>query len=266
VLRQSSDAGNAQTIERENIDSFIRNARYPHDPLATMDELLLLIYKRTNTADLRIKYNPTNDCSLVYAKTPFEFGYLVKMLEEQGYLKETNVELNSTRLSVKGWEKVRELERMRPERGNDAFMATPFSKGDLEDVYHQYLVPAIKKTGFDLKRVNEEQPAGLIDDQLRVRIQNSRFLLAELTTDRGKENGGVYWEAGYAEGLGIPVIYLCRKGPGKHIKTHFDTNHHVTVFWNKETLPQAMDELKATVRYTFPAEAKMTDDVQTGDR
>ena len=47
----------------------------------------------------------------------------------------------------------------------------------------------------------------MIDDRLRVEIQSARFLIADLT----HENRGAFWEAGYAEGLGKPVIYTCEE-------------------------------------------------------
>ena len=60
-------------------------------------------------------------------------------------------------------------------------------------------------------------------------IRTSRFLIADLT----HENPGAYWEAGYAEGLGKPVIYTCEKKKFENqVKTHFDTNHHLTLQWD----------------------------------
>ena len=38
-------------------------------------------------------------------------------------------------------------------------------------------------------------------------IRDAKFVIADLTHD----NNGAYWEAGYAEGLGKPVIYICEK-------------------------------------------------------
>ena len=70
--------------------------------------------------------------------------------------------------------------------------------------------------------------AGSIDERLRVEIRRSRFLIADLT-DR---NAGAYWEAGFAEGLGKPVIYTCEKSVFEEEKTHFDTNHMHTVLWD----------------------------------
>jgi nucleoside 2-deoxyribosyltransferase len=94
----------------------------------------------------------------------------------------------------------------------------------------------------------------LIDDQIRVRIRASRFVIAELT----HENRGVYWEAGFAEGLGRPVIYTCKKSA--ELKTHFDTNHHLTVRWEYDRLAEAASSLKATIRATLPTEAKQSDE------
>jgi len=116
--------------------------------------------------------------------------------------------------------------------------------------------PAVKKTGFELRRVDEQQRAGLIDDQLRVSIRASLFLIAELTT----ENRGAYWEAGFAEGLGRDVIYTCKKGADVDLSTHFDTNHHLTVQWEPNKLSDAAEKLKAVIRATLPTEAKQGDD------
>ena len=109
--------------------------------------------------------------------------------------------------------------------------------------------------------LTDGQPAGSIDDQLRVALRTSRFVIADLTRD----NNGAYWEAGFAEGLGRPVIYTCRKNEWdqrdqpSELKVHFDTNHHLTVIWDPENLQDAATRLTATIRNTLPAEAKMTD-------
>jgi nucleoside 2-deoxyribosyltransferase len=81
-------------------------------------------------------------------------------------------------------------------------------------------------------------------------------LIADLTDD----NEGAYWEAGFAEGLGKPVIFSCEKAKFEEKKTHFDTNHHLTVKWDKNSPQDAAEELKATIRATLPDEAQMTDD------
>jgi hypothetical protein len=109
-----------------------------------------------------------------------------------------------------------------------------------------------------LNVLTDRQPAGLIDDQLRVALRRSRFVIADLTHG----NNGAYWEAGFAEGLGRPVIYTCREKEWEdgNQKTHFDTNHLVTVIWDPQRPNDAAERLTAIIRATLPDEAKLDDD------
>jgi hypothetical protein len=135
-------------------------------------------------------------------------------------------------------------------------MAMKFGDALLDTAYRECFKHAVARTGFELRRLDEGQPAGLIDNQLRVAIRASRFLIADLTHG----NNGAYWEAGFAEGLGKPVIYTCEEGHFASARTHFDTNHHLTIRWSADDLRAAADELAATIRNTLPAEATLTDD------
>ena len=136
-----------------------------------------------------------------------------------------------------------------------AFMAMKFGDDDLNAVLENVFEPSVKKAGFDLIKLDDVPQAGLFDDRLRVEIRSSDFLIADLT----HANNGAYWEAGYARGLGKPVIYSCEKEKFKSQTTHFDTNHHLTVQWDKNAPEQAGEELKATIRATLPQLAKLED-------
>lgn len=126
----------------------------------------------------------------------------------------------------------------------------PFGNPQLDQVFKVFKT-AVAETGFTLRRINDDPPAGLIDDRLRVEIRNSRFMICELTN----ANAGAYWKAGFAEGLGRPVIYSCEKSFFDEKKTHFDTNHCHTVLWVTGDLIDAAMRLKASVRATLPTEA-----------
>ena len=130
-----------------------------------------------------------------------------------------------------------------------------FGDNDLDNVFEKCFKPAVKLTGFDLQSVIAEPRAGLIDDRIKVDILTARFVVADLTHG----NAGAYWEAGFAEGLGKPVIYTCEKSVWDEQKSHFDTNHYHTVIWEKGKLEEVAEKLKATIRATLPGEAKMTD-------
>jgi hypothetical protein len=156
-----------------------------------------------------------------------------------------------------GWVRFQELQHQAV-NSRRAFMAMRFGDQELDRVFFEHFKPAVKRAGFDLIKLDEEPRAGLIDDRLRLEIRRSRFLVADLTHG----NPGAYWEAGYAEGLGRPVIYTCRQDvfEDPHAKPHFDTNHHLTVVWNAGDAASAAAQLTTTIRVTLPREARLIDD------
>jgi hypothetical protein len=157
-------------------------------------------------------------------------------------------------LRMSGWERYHALEQGRVE-SHKAFMAMKFGAEDVELAYNSYFKDAVARTGFELFDMREQQRAGMIDDHMRVAIRNSRFLIADLSY----ECRGSYWEGGFAEGLGRPVIYTCNAEKWEKERSHFDTNHLATVVWDTNNLEKAARELTAIIRNTLPNEAKMDD-------
>jgi hypothetical protein len=159
------------------------------------------------------------------------------------------------RLRMAGWLRYQALKRGHVE-SRRVLMAMQFGDAELDRVVKDCFSPAVARAGFELRTIADKQPAGLIDDQLRVALRTSRFVVADLTHG----NKGAYWEAGFAEGLGRPVIYTCRAAEWKQRASHFDTNHLVTIIWDSTKLNEAGAQLTATIRATLPAEAMIADD------
>ena len=65
-----------------------------------------------------------------------------------------------------------------------------------------------------------------IDTKIVTEIRNSRFLVADVTLQRP----GVYFEAGYALGLGLPVFWCVRNDDLKNV--HFDTRQYNHIVWD----------------------------------
>jgi hypothetical protein len=203
---------------------------------------------------------PLTHQSIIGAKNPDGFALVLKYLLKRKYLDGEMAEAigSSGRalvsLSFDGWQYYDQLKKSAVD-SRKAFMAMEYGDVELDEIVDKHFKPAVADTGFELYRLDKNPKAGLIDDRLRVEIRNSRFLIADLT----HENNGAYWEAGYAEGLGKPVIYTCKKEKFDKDKPHFDTNHHLTVIWDKKEIQNAVDILKATIRATLPDEAKFSD-------
>jgi hypothetical protein len=163
----------------------------------------------------------------------------------------TNIGL---RLTPSGWLRVEELKRAHI-ASNYAFFARKFDNPELDRVFNECLRPAVAATGYELRPVT--QRAGLVDAVIEDEIRRCRFLIADLSDD----NAGAYWEAGLAEGLGKPVIYVCRAKVGTEDKrTHFDANHRHTVRWDLSSLDQTATKLKAVIRNTLLGDATQEDE------
>ena len=147
-------------------------------------------------------------------------------------------------LSLDGWERY-EAEKRGRFAGLYGFMAMKFGDAVLDPFVEDVVKPAIRhQVGYDLVDLRNVSRAGVIDNILRTQIRDSAFVLVDLTHD----NSGAYWEAGYAEGLGKPVIYMCEASKFDAAKTHFDTNHCTTVMWSIAEPSNFLDALVATIR------------------
>lgn len=164
-------------------------------------------------------------------------------------------------LTLPGWNKYEELDRKI--RSKTAFIAMKFRSNDGANYYFQdellpkYLVTAVKQTGFVLSNPLAEKPeAGNLHARLEVEIKNARFVVAELS----HSNNGAYWEAGFAKGLGKPVIYMYNKKIGNRETPHFDVGSDQIVFWEEGQPEKAAQSLKDIIRNTLFGEAKQNDD------
>jgi len=147
-------------------------------------------------------------------------------------------------LTLDGWERF-EAEKRGKVAGNYGFIAMKFNDVDLDSFVRNVVIPAVKEgIGYDLVDMRDVARAGIIDNIMRAQIRDAAFVVVDLTHD----NYGAYWEAGYAEGLGKPVIYICEEEKFKSDKTHFDTNHCTTVLWSSEAEELFRQELVATLR------------------
>ena len=230
-------------------------------PSEQADLLVRWIAKNVDGPGEPVEVNPAKHGAIIGSKTDNGFMLVLHHLSDVGLVSgDTRVargpdERVRVTLSFKGWEHYESLLKG-GETYRKAFMAMKFGDPDLDKIVDEVFREAVRQAGFELIRLDDAPRAGLIDDRLRVEIQSSDFLIADLTHD----NLGAYWEAGYAEGLGKPVVYTCEKTKFDQEMTHFDTNHHLTVTWDKDAPNAAAEDLKATIRATLPELARQQDE------
>jgi hypothetical protein len=174
---------------------------------------------------------------------------LIQQLEERGFVTGIDTSTLQSRayrdvsLTLSGWQEYEEEQAGRT-AGKYGFIALKFDDPVLDPLLRDHVKPAIKKLGYDAYDMRDVAEAGIINNIMRVRIRDCAFVIADLT----HENAGSYWEAGYAEGLGKPVLYICEKSIFELKKTHFDTNHCTTVLWDTGGIEPFVENLIATLR------------------
>lgn len=156
--------------------------------------------------------------------------------------------LMSVTLTLDGWQEYESVKRGRS-ASNYGFVALQFNEPELDKLLDITKNSIHDEMGYDLIDMRDVEQAGIIDNIMRVQIQGAAFVLADLT----HRNPGAYWEAGYAEGLGKPVVYMCRKDVFEERGTHFDTNHCTTIPWSSDDPGGFCERLIATLRRSLEA-------------
>lgn len=242
-------------IDSSWIKEFCKSPRLP-SPATQAATLIEHIGDCLTTTGKGHLINSVTDTPLVGAFDTAMFNDLVSELAQQGLIKKLqSVEVPNPRsdgvlvtglfgLTLDGWERYEEEKRGRF-AGDYGFIAMEFDDPELEGLVSEVIKPAVReRIGYDLVDMRNVARAGVIDNIKRSQIRDAAFVLADLTHD----NPGAYWEGGYAEGLGKPVIYLCRKDKFDKQKPHFDTNHCTTVMWSSDDPEPFIDSLVATLR------------------
>ena len=126
-----------------------------------------------------------------------------------------------------GWERVEEL-TTRAVVPSQAFVAMWFNEAT-QAAYENGIAPALTEAGYLPLRIDNKEHVNKIDDEIIAEIRRSRFIVADFTCEPDKVRGGVYYEAGYAAGRDIPVIWTCCESSSGDL--HFDTRQYNHIMW-----------------------------------
>jgi nucleoside 2-deoxyribosyltransferase len=122
---------------------------------------------------------------------------------------------------------------------SQAFVAMWFDP-TMDEAYSVGIEPAVRANGYKALRIDNKEHVNKIDDEIIAEIRRSRFLIADFTCAPKDIRGGVYYEAGFAQGIGIPVIWTCSKHAENDL--HFDTRQYAHIMW--ETPKELFEKLK----------------------
>jgi hypothetical protein len=129
------------------------------------------------------------------------------------------------RLTPAGWEALAPISGSG--RPGTCLVAMAFDSV-MNDVYDSGIKPAVEADcGFVVERVDRIHFNESINDRIIIGIRSAQFVVADVTLQKN----GVYFEGGFAMGLGRPVIWTVRDDEMRDKKVHFDTSHLNHVVW-----------------------------------
>ena len=246
-IREQNEHGRVDTIiSNKNVFDILNSPIIPKSLEEQEEKFLLAMERRTKYLSHPVKDPVMHQPAICYAYNDEERKALIRSLEGRGLVKSLGAVADGYALTYSGLKLAQKL-KSEVSNSNFAFVAMWFNEKEMAGVFDEAIKPAVKiASGEQLSafRVDQKEHNDDITDEIIAGIKDSRFVIADMTGYRG----GVYYEAGYARGLGKPVILTCRKdwfdgeldcnGNVIKEKIHFDINHLNVIAWSTN------DELK----------------------
>lgn len=171
---------------------------------------------------------------------------LLVHLEQIGFIKaQIGQGWAKASLNIAGLIHLDELSQVKPD-SDTCFVAMWFSP-DMNAAFEQGIRPAIEECGYRVSRIDLKEHNNRIDDEIIAEIRTAKFVLADFSCGPDGARGGVYYEAGFAHGLGIPVIFSVRQEDLHRV--HFDTRQFSHIVW--QDIEDLRSRLQARIRATI---------------
>lgn len=245
-------------ITESNCTTFFDNGVVPKNAMEKLDKLLIDFYLKDDS--IGTSYNLGDyikEPELFYAKDQVELAVMLDELAKMGFIesqvqffKQNTININDFRLTTRGLMRAAEFTSL-PALSKNVFVAMGF-KEDLLRAKDEAIRPACRTCGFEADTVAKDHNDD-ITDKIISEIKASRFVVCDFTYG----NQGAYYEAGFARGLGLPVICCCNRNWLEDVdengirknKLHFDVEHINTIFWStyEEYREKLIDRIKATI-------------------
>lgn len=160
-----------------------------------------------------------------------EFFFLLNCLVNLELIKIGHIhdEVKTCALTARGYARLEELNKTFT-ASSKAFVAMWFDSSMIQ-AWNDGFDPAIREAGYEPVRIDQQDHLNKIDDEIIAEIRRSRFVVADFSHGDEGARGGVYYEAGFAHGLDVPVIFTCRQDSFDEI--HFDTRQYPHIVWTE---------------------------------
>ncbi len=206
-----------------------------------MDKLLIEVLVKDERINAEFNIEELRFCNATFTQDPDEFVALIDYLREQGFIEHPYMG-PTYEITPKGFLRYEDLTRGKQSMSSSAFIAMWFDES-MDDAHTDGLRKGIAGAGYDPIRIDQSEHVNKIDDEIIASINKSLFVVADFTGHRG----GVYFEAGYAMGLGLPVFWTCKKTDMANL--HFDIRQYNCIDWesSKELAIRLQNRIEAVI-------------------
>jgi nucleoside 2-deoxyribosyltransferase/transcription elongation factor Elf1 len=234
-IREQNERGERVQFLREGMIENILVSIPNYRPSEKSLKLLKAIERKSGRLGNEVTLNLDEDIPLAYADDADELAFYLQSLSDRELVHikpKPNAELidhlfgrqRSLTITPSGWDHLDKHASDLQEK-TQGFVAMSFSD-KMKPLWKDAIQPAIEKAGYTAYRVDEELHSDNIIFKIMAEIKNSRFVVADIT----EQKNGVYFEAGYALGLGLPVIWCVREDDVDNV--HFDTAQYNQIRWD----------------------------------
>ena len=237
ATRTATDSGSEVFIDGvETAESLAASAPAWRTADEGVGRLLLSLATKARRFTEQLNIRGELDYPLVPVEDESRYTDLWQLAGQMGY-----VDRDTRRITPEGWRRIEQL-RTVGALTRQAFVAMWFDTSTDEAWTHGFR-PGIEASDYyNALRIDKKEYNNKIDDEIVSEIRRSGLVVADFTGNRG----GVYFEAGLATGLGIPVIWTCKKGELGAL--HFDTRQYNHIEW--ESPADLADKLDKRIRAT----------------
>jgi nucleoside 2-deoxyribosyltransferase len=234
-IRRQNTMGFTPKIDSYSLDRLRTLTKPPFRERA--EQYLLAAAQNTLTLDKIFIAAADNFVGTSYSDHANELAVILQYLDGERLITKQLDAGGTRRLTPKGYISADEL-RTRRAASTQAFVAMSFTD-EMMPVYDSGLAQGIRDAGFEPMLILNKEHVNKIDDEIIAEIRRSAFLVADFTGHRQN----VYFEAGFAIGLGLRVISTCRKDQIKEL--HFDIRQYNCIDW--ETPAELAERLQLRI-------------------
>lgn len=221
------------------------STKRPLLPDERAERLLMYFVKQSDSLDTKVHLSHDLLMAVTESMDLSEAIFLWRHLSRRGWI-DTQVQHPRNTLpgivTMEGYERLTDTATT-PDSAQ-AFVAMWFDQS-MDAAFTDGIAPAVRDAGYVPYRIDREEHLNKIDDEIIAQIRRSRFLIADFTQQGDKARGGVYYEAGFAHGLNLKVIFTCHEASLE--KVHLDTRQYRHIEW---TTPE---DLRGKLRNTILA-------------